>query len=58
MTDTEARVALAAALAEAQQALMDALSWMDPDTARKFQQEASYKRIAARIAAGTGGTDD
>jgi hypothetical protein len=45
------------------QAMMDALSWMDPDTGKRFLQEPSYRRFlteaarsdeAGRLHAGTG----
>jgi len=32
------------------QAIMDALSWMEPATAKRFTQEQSYERFAAMLA--------
>jgi hypothetical protein len=40
------------AVEDASQALMDALSWMDPDTARRFMAEPSYKRFVKLHTAG------
>jgi hypothetical protein len=45
---------LQGAVADATQALMDALSWMDPETGKRFMQEPSYKRFVARYSSGGG----
>lgn len=33
----------------ATQAVLDALSWMDPETAAKWRAESSYKRLAEEL---------
>lgn len=39
-------------LEAAKDAILDALSWMDPETAAQWRADPSYRRLAALIAEG------